>query len=363
MLLSMAVLLFMGGSIQPLGAQEDHRAAHHDMNENAMDTPMTESHDVITGAPFDSHDMDTHETHDMNTHGTHDMNTHETHDMNTHGTHDMNTDAMAMPPAKEAADSNNQKQTQAASPKAHDHTAMQVKAEEENLFKSVGLDEKLGETIPLDISFLDETGKPVTLAQLVDRPTLVQLVFYHCPQTCNMMMANLAHALPSVTFKPGTDYRVVTISFDHEDTPLIASESKKNYMNLLPPAFPVDQWRFLTGSLEAIRQITVATGFRFKRVEQHNFVHPNVLIVLGENGKIIRYLYGVEYLPFDVSMAITEATRGTPAISIKKILTYCFDYDPKGKKYVFKTFRVTGIALILILGAFYLFVLRKGNRK
>lgn len=232
----------------------------------------------------------------------------------------------------------------------------------ENHFNSVGVDEKLGEKIPLDLPFVDEEGRSITLGEVVDTPVLLQLVFYHCPQACNMMMANLASILESVTFVPGEDYRIVTVSFDHEDDPAIASDTKSNYMNILSDEFPKDQWHYLTGTTPAIHALTSAVGFRFKRLKQHNFVHPNVLIVLSGDGTIIRYLYGLEYLPFDVSMAITEAVRGTPAISIKKLLSYCFDYDPEGKKYVFKAFRVSGVVLILLLGAFFLLLLKKGNR-
>lgn len=232
-----------------------------------------------------------------------------------------------------------------------------------NLFESVILDEKLGAKVPLDLSFVDEKGESVKLSELVDRPVLLQLVFYHCPQSCNFMMSNLASILKSVTFTPGKDYRIITVSFDHEDTPLVASDTKSNYINLLPADFPENEWKYLTGNLPEINTLTSSVGFKFKRVEQHNFVHPNVLIVLSHDGTVIRYLYGTEYLPFDVSMAITEAAKGTPAVSIKKLLTFCFDYDPKGKKYVFKTFQVSGAALLIVLGGFYFFVLRKGNKK
>lgn len=251
--------------------------------------------------------------------------------------------------------------------KAHKHVHKDMTtandSEPENLFTTVGLDEKLGEKIPLDLAFLDENGKSVTLGELVDRPVLLQLIFYHCPQACNMMMANLASILKSVTFTPGEDYRIVTVSFDHEDTPKIASDTKSNYMNIVSDDFPKNEWAYLTGKIPEIQALTSSVGFKFKRLEQHNFIHPNVLVVLGEDGRIIRYLYGVEYLPFDVSMAITEATRGTPAISIKKLLTYCFDYDPQGKKYVFKTFRVFGVVLMLVLVIFFFFLIRKNNRK
>ena len=91
----------------------------------------------------------------------------------------------------------------------------------------------------------------------------------------------------------------------------------------------------------------------------HSFVHPNVLIVCDRNGKIIRYLYGVRFLPFDIGMAISEAQSGTPSISVRKVINYCFSYDPEEKRYVFHTFRVAAIVVLIFLGLFYVFFLRR----
>ncbi len=260
--------------------------------------------------------------------------------------------------------------TQEASPDAgmgHQHPApddspLQDPEDAPALFDSVGLSERLGETVPLDLTFMDEAGRAVPLKDLVDGPTLLQLVFYHCPQACNMMMASLASVLHGVTFEPGKEYGVVTVSFDHEETFRMAAETKRNYLKMVKGGFPADQWRFLTGEVPEIQGLTRAVGFRFKQVGQHNFVHPNVLVVLGGDGTIIRYLYGLEYLPFDVSMALTEASRGTPGISIKKLMTYCFDYDPEHKTYVFKTFQVSALAILVLAGGFLVFLLRKKER-
>ncbi|MBI9089350.1 MAG: SCO family protein [Desulfobacterium sp.] len=230
------------------------------------------------------------------------------------------------------------------------------------LFSGVGISEHLGKTIPLDLTFRDEAGRGVLLKDLVDGPTLLQLVFYHCPQACSMMMASLASVLDGVTFEPGKEYRVVTVSFDHEETFKLAAETKRNYLKRVKGEFPADQWRFLTGDLAEIQRLTEAVGFRFKRLGQHNFVHPNALVVLGEDGVIIRYLYGLSYLPFDVSMALTEALRGTPAISIKKLMTYCFNYDPENNTYVFKTFQVSAVVILALAGVFLAFLLRNKKR-
>ena len=226
----------------------------------------------------------------------------------------------------------------------------------------VGIDEKLGQLIFLDASFKDEKGATIKLGDRIDKPTLLLPVFYHCPMTCDMMMANLAAALNKVNLKAGEDFHVMSFSFDDEDTPKIAYDSKINYTKILKAGFPENSWNFLTGNAPDIRRVTDSAGYHFKKTGPHDFIHPNALIVLANDGMIIRYLYGPSFLPFDISMALTEATRGTPSVSIKKLLTYCFDYDPKGKKYVFKTFRIMGSVIFLTLGLFYFFVLRRGKK-
>ena len=113
---------------------------------------------------------------------------------------------------------------------------------------------------------------------------------------------------------------------------------------------------------ENIRSLTEAIGFKFKRTGKHLFVHPNVLVALAPDGSIIRYLYGPSFLPFDIGMALTEAAKGTPGISIRKLLTYCFDYDAESKSYIFKSFRLVAVGILILLLLFFLLVLRKGKR-
>lgn len=225
--------------------------------------------------------------------------------------------------------------------------------------RDVGVDEKLGQIIPADIEFFDENSIPLTLGNFINRPTLILPVFYHCPNTCSLLLSNLAKALNSVTFTPGDDYRVLAFSFDGEESPEKAKSAKKNYLGLLRKDFPASEWRFLTGTPENIDSLTRAMGFNFKKLGSHNFVHPNVLVCVAPDRKIIRYLYGPDFLPFDISMAIAEAEKGTPGISIKKIVSLCFAYDPKGQTYVFKTFRISGIIIISLLAGFIIFLVRK----
>ena len=225
---------------------------------------------------------------------------------------------------------------------------------------AVGVDENLGGFVPLDLIFRNSAGNDVALKEIIKRPTILALIFYHCPQACNMIQGNLAASLNQATVVPGKDYQVLSVSFDEEEEPVHARQAMANYMSIFDKPFPPDQWHFLTGSRKNIEQLTHAVGFKYQKIEQHNFVHPNLIMVLGADGQIIRYLYGMSYLPFDVSMAISEASRGTPGISIRRLVSYCFSYDSQNKRYVLQTFRITGIVLLISIGAFYFFFLRKG---
>ncbi len=234
-----------------------------------------------------------------------------------------------------------------------------IDIEQSKTINSIGVEEKLGNIIPLTLTFKDEDNNPLVLGEYLTKPTILLPIFYKCPISCGLQLSRLAETLNHVTSIPGKDYRVLAFSFNENENHRDAKVAKNNYLKILNKNFPRSDWRFITGDLVSIKQLTDAIGFRFKKTGTNSFVHPNTLISLGADGKIIRYLYGDRFLPFDIGMALTEASRGTPGVSIKTVLSYCFDYDPHSKKYVFKTFRILGIMIPVLLGAFYFFFLRK----
>lgn len=225
--------------------------------------------------------------------------------------------------------------------------------------QEAALNEKLGKFVPQDAQFTDSTGKLVKLADVLESPTILQLVFFHCPRACGLQTAYLAEALTKIDDQPISDYRVLTISFDEMDKFELARQMKMNYMNLLDSNFPQAAWRFMVGDVANIKKLTQSLGFSFKRTGHHTFAHPTVLIILAENGQIVRYLHGEKAFPFDLSMALAEAKQGIIGVSVKKALSYCFDYDPIKKRYVFRMFRVIGTVIVLFLAGFYFFFLRK----
>lgn len=221
--------------------------------------------------------------------------------------------------------------------------------------EEIGIIEKLGQDVPLDLSFVDEEGHRTRLDALVTKPTIVALVFLKCRDVCPLLLGGLAGALSNFQLTPGKDYQVLAISFDDSDTPAIASEAKKNYIAAIGKPYPEEAWRFLTGDKNNIKSFTDAVGFMFRRQEE-GFSHPLVLVVLSPNGKIIRYLYGTSFLPFDLAMSVTEASEEREGLSINRVLMYCFSYDPQEKKYVFNVLRVVGTATLLFVIALFVYL-------
>ena len=226
----------------------------------------------------------------------------------------------------------------------------------------VGVDEHLGARIPLDITFRDEAGASVRLADLVRGPTIILPVYYRCSNVCFTLQGHLANALQSLERRPLDEYRVISVSFDEEETPEMAARSKHAYLSAMKKPFPEAGWRFLTGDITSIRRLTDAVGFGFQR-QRHEFAHPVVSIVVAGDGTIVRYLYGVSILPKDLALALVEARSGVAGGSIRKLMDYCFSYDPVGRTYVFKLLRVSATVVILCTGGFLAFLLFGGKRR
>ena len=225
-----------------------------------------------------------------------------------------------------------------------------------------GIEEHLGAKIPLDSTFRDEAGKSVTLAELITGPTVILPVYYRCANVCSVLQARMASALQKLEQTPGEEYRVISISFDERETPELASRSKQAYLAAIRKPFPEDGWRFLTGDSANIRRLTDSLGYYFQR-QGEDFVHPVVSIVVDKNGTIIRYLYGLTVLPKDLALAITEARSGVTGASIRKVMDFCFTYDPAGKTYVFNLLKVGATTVILAAGGFLAFLLLSGKKQ
>lgn len=248
---------------------------------------------------------------------------------------------------------------------SHDHTkmVMAVQKESPEISETVRVEEQLGEIINFDTWFYDENNRKIKLQSLFDKPVVLLPVFFMCTSVCDFLQADLANALNIVDPLPGEDFNVITLSFSDDENATHAKTSKMNYNNLIKRDFPLKQWYYLTGDRENIRKVTDSLGYYFIKKEENFYIHPSALMVLAKDGKIIRYLYGPNFLPFDLGMALSEAERGEPGISIKRgMLAFCFDYDPEHKTYVFKLFRITGTAILISLIGFIIFLVYPSKR-
>jgi protein SCO1/2 len=225
----------------------------------------------------------------------------------------------------------------------------------------VGVDEKLGEYLPLDTRFVTSEGDTVALGDLINKPVLLALVYYECPGICNPMLTDLAYRLPQVDLVPGEDYEVITLSFDHHETPKVAAKWKNNYLLTIENRFPEEHWTFLTGDSISIRKVTDAVGFYFKP-DDEEFVHAGTVVTLAPDGKICRYLFGVNFNKFDIKMALLEAEAGKTNPTIAKMLQFCFSYDPEGRGYSLNVTRIAGAFMLIVVGIFMAVLLRKKKK-
>ena len=228
--------------------------------------------------------------------------------------------------------------------------------------QTTGIDEHLGSKIPLDIRFRDETGAIVRLTELVNGPTIIMPVYYSCSNVCAYQLGRMAGTLQLLERQPIADYRVISISFDETDTPEMAARIKRTYLTAMRKPFPTDGWRFLTGDADSIRRLTDAVGYRFQR-QGKDFIHPVASVVVSADGTIIRYLYGIAVLPKDLALALAEAKSGVTGASVRKMMEYCFSFDPVGKTYVFNLLRVSATVVILCAGSFLLYLLLSGRKR
>ena len=226
----------------------------------------------------------------------------------------------------------------------------------------VDVDEKLGDTVALDIPLKDENGGDVTLRELVDRPTILIFNYFRCPGICPILLTSVVNVVNEMSLEPGTDYRLVAVSFDPTDTPESARQKKANYLNMMRRSFPPDAWSFLTGTAENTREVADSTGYGYRKQGENMFMHPGVIIILTPEGVISRYIYGTSYLSAEVAMAIKEAAAGEVRPTISKVLAFCYSYDPEGRQYVFSITRLFGAVILALVVIFMVFVVFKRKR-
>lgn len=227
----------------------------------------------------------------------------------------------------------------------------------------IGVVEHLDEFLPDSISLINEKGEQVWLNDLIDKPTVLNFVYYRCPGICSPLMEAIAGVIDKSDLVIGKDYQVLTISFDPRETIDLGILKKNNYLNLMTKKeLAAEGWHFFVSDSASIVKATEAVGFRYKRTG-NDFLHAASVMVISPDKKIVRYLNGMYYLPFEWKMAIIEASQGKSGPTLNRVLRYCYTYDPIGQTYVMNFTKVGGIIIMFFALIFLGFLLLKPRKK
>lgn len=227
------------------------------------------------------------------------------------------------------------------------------------LLSDVGIDQKLDQQIPLDLSFHDEKGQRTPLGLYFGkRPVILALVYYECPMLCTQVLNGLMHSMKSLSFDLGKQYEVVTISINPREKPVLAAAKKSLYTGLYGRPGAAAGWHFLTSEEEPVRQLARAAGFRYAfDSASGQYAHPSAILLVTPQGKISRYFYGIEYSPRDLRLGLIEASANRIGSRVDQILLFCYHYEPVTGKYglmISRIVQAAGLVTVLGLGAFML---------
>jgi protein SCO1/2 len=239
------------------------------------------------------------------------------------------------------------------------------------ILQKVGIDQKLGAQVPLDVPFQNANGETVTLRHYVNggkRPVVLSLVYYNCPMLCPRGLDALSNSLGLMTLDPGKDYQVIIVSFDPRDTPQTSAHQKAIQMEKFNRNGAGEAWHFLTGSESSIQQLTQSVGFRYQwDPKSKQFAHATALILLTPEGKVSKYFYGLDYSPTDLRLGLVQASDEKIGSFVDPILLFCCEYNPMTGRYDLLVSRVlalcAAITILLLGGMVFLLFRFDRNRK
>ncbi|MEZ4295642.1 MAG: SCO family protein [Polyangiaceae bacterium] len=231
----------------------------------------------------------------------------------------------------------------------------------------VGFDPRFGEKAPLGATLADEEGRAVALGDLVggERPVVLVMAYYTCPMLCNLVLEGLSDGLDATGLEPGRDYEVVVVSIDPEDTPERARRKEEAVVSRFHRPVPASAIHFLTGTEAEIRAVAQGIGFRYEYDPVgKQYAHAAGAVVLTPDGTISRYLYGIDFAPRDLRLALVEAGGGKVGTAGDRLLLLCFHYDPRQGRYgalALGGVRALGALTVIVLGA-WVIANRRGQR-
>jgi protein SCO1/2 len=227
--------------------------------------------------------------------------------------------------------------------------------------QNVGIEQHLDAQVPPDLAFTDETGRAVKLGDYFGhKPMILNLVYYNCTMLCGEALSGLTGSMKMVKFNVGEEFEVLTVSFNPQETPVIAAAKKQDYLKRYGRPNAADGWHFLTGPAESINALTKAVGFQYQYdAKSSQYAHATAIMVLTPQGRISRYFYGVDYPPKDLRMGLVEASQGKIGNAVDQVLLYCYHYDPATGKYgaIVSNILKLGAGLTILLLGGLLFIL------
>ena len=237
-------------------------------------------------------------------------------------------------------------------------------AEQIPMLKEVGIEQKPGSQLPLDAEFSDATGQPVSLRRYFRaRPVVLALVYYDCPMLCTQVLGGLAGSLQGMSLSVGKDYDVLVVSFDPGETPAQAADRKKDFVRRYIRDAREQNIHFLTGREASIRALTSAVGFNVAYdTATDQYAHPAAITIVTAEGKVSRYLYGVEFAPRDLKLALVEASEGKVGGVVDQMMLFCYHYDPETGKYglvIMNIVRAAGALTVRVLVGAIVYALRR----
>jgi protein SCO1/2 len=243
-----------------------------------------------------------------------------------------------------------------------------VSAEGPAALRDVGFDQRLNFQVPLNLEFVDESGKNVTLGDYFgSKPVILVLAYYQCPRLCTLVLNGLVQGMLEMHLDAGKDFQVVTVSFDpREDWPLAASK-KESYLHRYGRPGAEAGWHFLTGQEDQIKRLTEAVGFRYRfDPVQNQFIHASGIMILTPRGKISRYFYDVNFAGRDLRLGLVEASNNKIGSAVDHILLYCFHYDATLGRYsasIMNMVRLAGVCTMLSIIGYVGFLARVRSRR
>jgi protein SCO1/2 len=236
------------------------------------------------------------------------------------------------------------------------------------VLKKVDIEQRLGNQIPLDLKFRDETGREVRLGEYFGKgkPVALTLVYYECPMLCNQVLNGTVGAFQALSFTAGKEFEVVTVSFDPREGPELAAKKKETYLRRYKREGAEQGWHFLTGDKASIDALAESVGFHYVWDEQsQQFAHASAVMVATPAGRLSHYFYGIDYAPRDLRLALVEASEGKVGSPVDSLILFCYHYDPASGRFapVMGVLRAAGVLTVFGVVGLIAYLMRKTRRR